>query len=38
MQMASILLSFIWMKVEKLLLGQDDMFQVVLNIYVIMVG
>ncbi len=38
MQMASFLLSFVWMKVEELLLGKDDMFQVVLNISVILVG
>jgi secreted Zn-dependent insulinase-like peptidase len=38
MQMASFLLSFVSMKVEELLLGKDDMFQVVLNISVILVG
>ncbi len=38
MQMASFLLSFVWMKVEELLLGKDDMFQVVLNVSVILVG
>lgn len=38
MQMASFLLSFVWMKVEELLLGKDDTFQVVLNISVILVG
>jgi secreted Zn-dependent insulinase-like peptidase len=38
MQMASFLLSFVWMKVEELLLGKDDMFQVVLNMSVILVG
>jgi secreted Zn-dependent insulinase-like peptidase len=38
MQMASFLLSFVWMKVEELLLEKDDMFQVVLNMSVILVG
>lgn len=38
MQMASFLLSFVWMKVEEMLLEKDDMFQVVLNMSVILVG
>ncbi len=38
MQMASFILSFVWMKVEELLLEKDDMCQVVLNISVILVG